>query len=36
MDVNNEDLKEKGFIDLKIDEGINLEDEINKLRKEQT
>lgn len=35
MDVNNEDLKEKGFIDLKIDEGINLEDEINKLRKEK-
>ena len=35
MDVNNEDLKENGFIDLKIDEGINLEDEINKLRKEK-
>ncbi len=35
MEVNNEDLKKKGFIDLKIEEGINLVDEINTLREEK-
>ena len=35
MDVNNDDIKEKGFIDLKIDPDIKLEEEINKLREEK-
>jgi quinolinate synthase len=35
MDVNNEDLKEKGFIDLEIDPDLNIKEEINRLRKEK-
>jgi len=35
MDVNNDDIRDKGFIDLKIDESINLEEEIVKMREEK-
>jgi len=35
MDVNKDDIRDKGFIDLKIDESINVEEEIVKIREEK-
>ena len=35
MLTKNQDLKEKGFLDIEIDESLNLVEEINKLKKEK-
>ena len=35
MNNNINDIKEKGFLDIEIEESLNLVEEINKLRKEK-